>query len=128
MLLTPLRAPVDLALSHFTHSKEAAGSPGPAGREPSARGRGGGGGLTAIGGVLRSLSHKNLADTDRSTRSRMGRRSSHGSHRGRSRSRSRRGHTPGGQLSDTDSGGESGGLVWVGLRCQGMTIYPCTPE
>lgn len=114
MLITPLRAPVDLALSPFMH-KEAPASPAPTRREPSARGRsatGGGGGLAAIGGMLRSISHRNLADnTDRSTRSRLGRRSSRGSHRERSRSRSRRGHTPGVRFSDTDSGGESGGLA-----------------
>ena len=124
MLITPLRAPVDLALSPFMH-KEAPASPAPTGREPSARGRsatGGGGGLAAIGGMLRSISHRNLADnTDRSTRSRLGRRSSRGSHRERSRSRSRRGHTPGVRFSDTDSGGESGGLV----LCDGRSCRWC---
>ncbi|PRW32594.1 Sodium hydrogen exchanger 7 [Chlorella sorokiniana] len=107
MLLTPLRAPVDLALSPFMHSKEAAASPATVGREPSARGRSSGGGLAAIGGMLRSMSRGNLGEADRSTRSRMARRSSRSSHRGRSRSRSRRGRTPSRRFSDTDSGGES---------------------
>ncbi len=114
LLLTPLRAPVDLALSPFMHAnKEAAATPAADAREPSGRGRSVGGGLAAIGGMLRSMSHKNLAETDRSTRSRMGRRNSRGSHRGRSRSRSRRG-----RFSDTDSGGESGGLT-LGNRWNG---------
>lgn len=122
-----LLAPVELALSPFmSHNKE----PAPAGREPSARGRSGTGGLAALGGMIRSASQRHLGfgDTDRSGRGtdRSGR-----GRRGRSRSRSRsvrRGRTPS-RFSESDSGGESGapaGVLWDGLGVAWKGLSACT--